>query len=205
MCQAADSTENSTAYEGTVTDLQVEQAPSKVVVRFLLGLDDGTPLPVEMRGEELRGILSNGHRVAVPSPSSGGTSDDATLHATRIKNLTTGGIVELWRAGLARRSTRALAPGEVRSAVISAAVGGSIAVAFSALHSGGGRSSGTSSTPTGSGGFDWELLIAVLVGALAVLALFLWYFWARKRRGGRALLGFSVGLLAFGIPLIVLR
>src|SRR5262245_23103656 len=182
MSQAADSTESSAAYEGTVTDLQVEQAPGKVVVRFLLRLDDGSPVAVEMRGEDLRGLLSNGHRVAVPPAGPGRASDDATLRAARIKNLTTGGVVELWRPGLFRRATRALAPCEVRSAVISAGVGGSIAVALSALFRSGGGGGGSPAPtgtitlpgppppPTGAGGSDRDVLVASLIGALALLA-----------------------------------
>ena len=54
------------------------------MLRFVLRLDDERFVPVEMRGDEVRGVLTEGDRVAVD-----GYVPGSTLHPAVIHNLTT--------------------------------------------------------------------------------------------------------------------
>jgi hypothetical protein len=93
-----------------------------------------------MRGDELRGVIDEGNRVAVALETAGGRRDDPTLRPREIRNLTTGGVVEMWRAHVLRRALRALPISAVLTAAVSAAVGAAVGAGFaSALGDEGGQ------------------------------------------------------------------
>jgi hypothetical protein len=94
---------------------------SRSVLRFVLRVDDDRIVPVEMRGDEVRGVLTEGDRVAID-----GFRPGETLRPTSIDDLTTASPVEVWApTGIGRL----LAHGELRTAALSAVVTSGIGLA----------------------------------------------------------------------------
>jgi hypothetical protein len=182
--------------EGVVEELHVDHERRGLVVRFLLrengdGEHPGSALtPVEMRGEELLGVLVDGHRVSLAAAARG---SDGTARPVEIWNLTTNAAVGMSRPRLASRLVRGLAPAEIRTALISALVGAGISIAFSR---GGGE---TPSVAPGDGDDrsvgDWLIAGGIVLAAVALLCLIAR---ADRRRGwvASALVGLVAGLSA---------
>ena len=190
-------------HEGTVTRLRIEvEGAGAVVVRFVLDGDDGERTPVEMRGERVLGVLDEGDRVAIDAQA---TRDrhDTTLRPLTLTNVTTGGTVELERPSWITRAGRAVGVREIRSAAISAGVGGLIAVYVAQLFTESGAPQGIDRVPT-------EDEVSVTAVALTLLLVFavvatLWLL-VRRRLPWRLpkwspLVGLAIGLLAVGLAL----
>jgi hypothetical protein len=188
-------------YEGTVTRLRVEvESAGAVVVRFVLASDDGDRRPVEMRGERVLGVIDEGDRIAIAEARD--DRPDTTLRPSTVTNLTTGGTVELEQPSRMRRAGRAIGVREIRSAAISAGVGGLIAVVVAQLFDDSGPPQGIDVAPEDEPSL--AAVILVLVGVFALLAG-LWLL-VRRRLPGRLpkwspLVGLAVGLFAVGIAL----
>jgi hypothetical protein len=173
------------------------------VLRCVLSTVDGRAYPVEMRGDELRGVIDEGDRVAVALEAVSGRRDDPTLRPREIRNLTTGGVVEMWRADLLHRALRALPISAVLTAAVSAAVGAAVGAGLAgALGDEGGQ--GIAPPPQDQG--DDTLVIAGLVAAgllaLGAAAIALVRVTSRRWIGRRALLvagGFLVGFALVAI------
>jgi hypothetical protein len=75
-------------------------------------------LPVEMRGEQIDGFLSDGDRVEVPAESVA----DRTARPHRVENLTTDTPVVVRLPGRLRRYSRLVGAGEIAAALISASL-----------------------------------------------------------------------------------
>jgi hypothetical protein len=88
------------------------------VLRFVVELSDGRRYPVEMRGDEIRGLVANGHRVAVDLSA----LDRGTVRPPRVRNLTTAADVETWSPPPWRRGARAATRGQVVSGILTAGV-----------------------------------------------------------------------------------
>jgi hypothetical protein len=71
------------------------------VLRFRLDIGDGQLLPVEIRGEEVRGDLLDGEKVALDLPRK--TEGDVAVSPKRILNLRTGYEVRVWERSRLRR------------------------------------------------------------------------------------------------------
>ena len=113
--------------EGTATAVRVDVEGSRSVLRFVLRVDDDRIVPVEMRGDEVRGVLTEGDRVAID-----GFRPGETLRPTSIDDLTTASPVEVWApTGIGRL----LAHGELRTAALSAVVTSGIGLAVGWLQS----------------------------------------------------------------------
>jgi hypothetical protein len=109
------------------------------VLRFVIQMEGGKRLPVEMRSHQLRGVLGDGDRVRVVA----GLVNAGTLRPRQVENLTTGGIVEAWSPTGLRRVAGVLGLDDLRTAVISAAVATGFGFAGRALmHHRGGPSGG---------------------------------------------------------------
>jgi hypothetical protein len=151
-----------------------------------------------MRGDELRGVIDEGDRVAVALETAGGRRDDPTLPPREIRNLTTGGVVEMWRAHVLRRALRALPVSAVLTAAVSAAVGAAVGAGLAgALGDEGGGQGVAPPTPDQE---DDTLVIAGLVAAgllaLCAAAFAVVRVVSRRWIGRRSLLvagGFLVG------------
>jgi hypothetical protein len=192
--------------EGTVARLRLDQeGATNIVMRFVLNQDDGESRPVEMRGEQLRGVINAGDRVAVSEERSVGEAQDATLRPSSIRNLSTSGVVEMWRPRRSARVIRAIGLGEVRSSAISAAVGGVIAVAIGSVFTeDGAQAPPPGELPSGSS----EPSIVGLLVVLSIVFVFASVVWLSVRRitsrrlpKWSVVIGLAVGLIAIGIPL----
>jgi hypothetical protein len=169
------------------------------VLRFVVRAADGLAVPVEMRGHEVRGVLTEGDRVAV-----GGYETGTTLRPPAIDNLTTSSPVEVWTPSGLRRL---LGHAELRTAALSAVVTSGIGIAVGWLHSDaaapGSNGGGTPVTPApgGSGDDGWGGWWLALGGVLLVAALLVLVLLLRRRRGVRgrqlaaALVGVAAGVL----------
>jgi hypothetical protein len=88
------------------------------VLRFVVELGDGRRYPVEMRGDEIRGLVADGHRVAVDLSA----LERGTVRTTHVRNLTTAADVETWSPPPWRRATRAATRGQVVSGILTAGI-----------------------------------------------------------------------------------
>lgn len=187
---AADPLERS--WEGTVRRLTSTDEGGHRVVRFVLETE-ARSLPVEMRGDELRGVLGEGDQVRLAdAPVRNGT-----VLATHVDNVTTGARVEMWRPSSRVRMARlglALAK-TAATAVVTGLVGVLIGAIFVARKSGAqGPHGGEPGTSDGD-----VVAFAVIFGlslAVALAALYLWH----RSRGRKApvalLIGAAIGAVA---------
>jgi hypothetical protein len=88
------------------------------VLRFVVELGDGRRYPVEMRGDEIRGLVADGHRVAVDLSA----LERGTVRTTHVRNLTTAADVETWSPPPWKRAARAATRGQVVSGILTAGI-----------------------------------------------------------------------------------
>jgi hypothetical protein len=179
--------------EGVVEELRVDHERRGLVVRFLVRANgDGERAggdaltPVEMRGEQLLGVLVDGHRVSLAAAARG---SDGTARPVEIWNLTTNAAVGVSRPRLTRRLVRGLAPAEIRTALISALVGAGISIAFS--RGGGDVPSAAPTDDDNPSIADWLIAGGIVLAAVALVRLI-----TRVDRRWGALASALVGLLA---------
>jgi hypothetical protein len=184
--------------EGTVRRLALADEGRSRVLRFVLETDSGELLAVEMRGDELRGVLGEGDRVRLPGAAAGA---DGTSRPRSLANLTTGARVEMRRTHRALRSARALGA-QVVAAAVGAIVSASIALGFSlfsAAEDPGSSRPGVNPLPPPPPRDDlswWEVGVVVALAAV-LLAVGLH---AVRGRSRRLRWSFAVG---FAVPLAV--
>jgi hypothetical protein len=85
---------------GVVTTFTTGEQGGAQVRQFLVQPEEGMPVPVELRGQSISGVLAEGHTVALAVPPDLDTLEDRTQRPTKLKNLTTGGIVTVTQPGL---------------------------------------------------------------------------------------------------------
>jgi hypothetical protein len=93
--------------EGAVSSRETSEQDGEHVLQFVVTTADAESVAVELRGEKLYGVVADGHRVALVLPKDFGRQEDRTLRPLRLKNLTTGGVVSAYSAGLGKRALRA--------------------------------------------------------------------------------------------------
>jgi hypothetical protein len=185
--------------DGTVERLASTEEADQRVLRFLLHTDSGF-VPVEMRGDELRGVVSDGDHVQF----AGSRASDGTAHPRTLTNLTTGAQVELWTAPRGLRVARFVGTSAV-TAGLGAVVSGLIGVAIGAVFSS--RSSGSQSPPPGpppsDGSSGWSGtsigLLCFLIGLLLIVA---YLIRARRRRRTirvAVVVGLAIGAIVSGV------
>jgi hypothetical protein len=86
--------------QGTARAVERSQEGDRNVLRFVLEREQGAPVAVEMRADEIRGLVRAGDRVEVPADVLPG---DSGLSPTRVENLSTGFSVMAWRQPWWRR------------------------------------------------------------------------------------------------------
>jgi hypothetical protein len=87
--------------EGVTSRVRRDQEGAVCVLRFVISAPDGSPVAVEMRGHEIRGVLDDGDRVVVPDFDS--ADADGIYRPTQVRNCTTASTVTAWRPPLVRR------------------------------------------------------------------------------------------------------
>jgi hypothetical protein len=177
-----------------VRRLTAGQEGRERVLRFVLETDADGPVAVEMRGDELRGILCDGDHVSIPASEVAG----GTLWPRALANLSTGATVEMWQAPLRLRLVRFVGVA-VATAAVSATVSAFVGLGLHEMWS----SSGSQDVrPPGPGrvrsheSFDYApLIVAVVIAAILILV----YLWLGRRQGrsvrSAVLAGLAVGVI----------
>lgn len=149
------------------------------VLQFVVRPDNGRPIPVELRGKRISGLIADDHRVALVGPADLDTRDDRTLHPLKLKNLTTGGVVTVYRDRLPRKVLRVgLATLVEGWKSVIAAVVGALAVAVGLK----GATKAVVNNPRTVGGLlITEAVCLALAGVAAYLLLYRRWRW----QGGR--------------------
>ena len=79
--------------QGVAMQTSTQREGQSVVLRFLIETADGTRIPVEMRGREIRGMVSSGDRIEIDGRRI--TDRDGVARPTRIRNVTTRSLVRI--------------------------------------------------------------------------------------------------------------
>jgi hypothetical protein len=107
--------------EGSIQRLRDDvEGERRRVVRFVLGRADGSVVAVEMRGEQLRGVVNEGDAVAVSQAS---VTLDGVFRPSELWNQTTSSRVEMWSPSRTRRVVRAIGFADIWKAAVAAGVG----------------------------------------------------------------------------------
>lgn len=173
-----------------VERLRVEaEGEHRRVVRFVLRTADERLHAVEMRGEQLNGVLNDGDTVTVSEAS---RAPDGTLRPRTVRNASTGSIVGMSMPPFHRRLLKAVGLSDIWKAAVSAVVGAAVGLAFTVFESQPSQGA-VPGEPTPDDAWP-ELLIPIglLLMVLALVAI-------RRRRSGRwspVLVGLALGLAA---------
>jgi hypothetical protein len=162
------------------------------VVRFVLRTADEGLHAVEMRGEQLDGVLNDGDSVAVSEAS---RAADGTLRPRTVRNASTGSVVAMSTRPFHRRLLKAVGLSEIWKATVSAVVGAAVGLAFTAFQ-GESKPGAIPGEPTTDDAWP-ELLVPIglLLAVLALLALLRW----RRGRWSASLVGLAFGLAASAV------
>lgn len=104
---------------GTASFVRREQEGSRYVLRFVLARSDGTRAAVEMRGDEIQGVLNDGDFVFLEAMRAIAT--DGVHRPDRLRNESTGSAVVAWQRSRLQRAFKPVAT-TLTSAVISTGV-----------------------------------------------------------------------------------
>jgi hypothetical protein len=183
--------------DGIVTKLRVQPEGKELILRFVLERPDGADVAVEMRGEQLRGVLDDGDRVALPDNNRQIAAVDKVARPRELQNLTTESVVYMWRPAPPRRALRYV--GSIVGTTAISSVVGSLVTAF--IVGGGGDDApgggGPVAPPSTSQpeGIDVGEVLTVAVFIFAVMWGIWFLVWGRARhRRGALLWPVSVGL-----------
>jgi len=92
---------------GVVSRLRSEQHAGQQVREFVVTTRDGVLVPVELRGDRIAGLLGDGDRVKFAVPKGFMDAEDRTQRPLKLVNVTTGGVVTVFRTGLLQHAARA--------------------------------------------------------------------------------------------------
>jgi hypothetical protein len=149
--------------QGTVGSVRVDEEKHATVLRFVVASGE-EQIPVEMRGQEIKGVLEVGHEVAIEAPD--GRDPDGVLRPKAVENLTTSSRVVVSQT-LMRRLGRFML-----DLSVSIAAGVVSTVAATLVMPGGVEARGVSAVPR---------VVAVAIG-LAVAVLVFYLIAIRRRR-----------------------
>jgi hypothetical protein len=156
-----------TQVQGVVQHVRLDHEGSDLVLRFVLQVDQGKAIPVEMRGERLTGVLNDGDQVRVDTEAADVREPDGVARPDRVSNLSTSSVVELARLSRVNKAV-GTATGLVRSVVIALTTGFLVTLLGQLL-------AARDIVPSiGQGGSEIPntLLISLVLGALAGLIVF---------------------------------
>lgn len=190
--------------EGVARRVRIDDEAGGCVLRFVVETDEGSLVPVEMRGREVLGVLDDGDRVAFDrgSPSTG------TARPQRVANLSTNAEVEVSVPGRLRRWSGVVGLRDVRTALISALVTATVGALTNVFESNAPPSAGPGGQkqPEPSHAWWWVVFAAAIAVALIGLALL-----SERRRAGptarilRFALAVAIGCAAALLVLYLLR
>jgi hypothetical protein len=175
--------------EGVVERLRDEsEGEHRRVVRFVLRTADGRLHAVEMRGEQLDGVLNDGDSVSVGDAT---RAADGTLRPRTVRNASTGSLVAMSTRPFHRRLL-GLGLSDIWKATVSAVVGAAVGLAFTVFESQPSQGA-IPGEPTADDA--WPELIVPILLLLVVLALAALRRW-RRGRWSPVLIGLALGLMA---------
>ena len=153
---------------GMVGRLRSEQHGGQQVREFVVTTSEGVVVPVELRGERISGVLGNGDRVKIAVPEAFMDAEDRTQRPLKLRNVTTGGVVVVFRDGLLRHAARAglKTLGEAWKTAVGVLVGGLLV--YLGVNEKQGVGLGIAPMPEQ---WDASVLVWLLVGSLPVIAL----------------------------------
>jgi hypothetical protein len=183
---------------GVVDGFSAGEQAGAQVRQFLVVPDDGMPVPVELRGDTISGVLAEGHRVALAVSPGFDEQGDRTQRPLRLRNLSTGGDVVVGRSGLKKK---ALAAGlfslkEITKAVLTAL----IALGLVSLGLQQAQGIGDSEAPTLGGS---ALVVVEIVWVLLSALIFYFTTFRRWRWEGGALRVWRFISLAFAGGVVI--
>ena len=192
--------------DGVARLVRKETEGSSTVLRFRLDRADGILIPIELRGDDIRGDLESGDKVEIFIKEK--DADDTAIRLKRILNLSTGYNVQVLDRSRSGRIGSFVSENASTAAIAALVTAG---VSFLLTHLGGTRHN---QSPIGarpifalSNGQVWALYAALAV--LFNVAVFIILYWqlrhGNKKRGikrrlwpylrSRHMLAISVGLL----------
>jgi hypothetical protein len=178
--------------KGTAERVRRDQESGKTVLRFVLAKPDGSRVAVEMRGEEIRGVLDEGDPVVFDAGPRDVTID-GVQRPLRLRNESTGSFVVAWQRPWL---VRTLKPFSVMLA--SALISSGVTIFLTGL--GGIRGSNAEPAFPGASGDEGSHVPLVVVLFLTGLYWAIWFgsYGRRWRAKGRpiwpVLLGLFVGV-----------
>lgn len=157
--------------QGVATQTSTQREGQSVVLRFLIETADGTRTPVEMRGREIRGMVSSGDQIEIDGRHI--TDRDGVARPTRIRNVTTRSLVRIRQS----RGKRTL--GSVARFASSVAAG-VLAWALTSLVVAGEQLAGDAPVAPDDPATDLSIFLPIAIGVLVALVIYV-----LLRRGGR--------------------
>jgi hypothetical protein len=191
--------------EGVAYQVRKEIEGDSAVLRFRFDRGDGTQVPVEMRGDDIRGDLDSGDRVEISVSEK--DADETGIRVTRVMNLTTGYDVQVQEKSRTGRMAGFISENSgvaIITALVTAGVsflltrlgggtnlgqtpGPSASASATQSSTGGAQPSTAPVTPPPASGIGpvWVryLALAVLFDLVALLIVYLWLRRDNKRRG----------------------
>ena len=150
------------------------------MLRFVISPPDAGSVAVEMRGQEIRGLLSDGDRVVVSDLDS--ADADGIYRPVRVRNCTTASNVTAWRPPLVKRI---IAP--LGMVAWTTAVSSIVGLIVGTLLGGGTLPSADGAAPVDESPFESVHPLVFIVGGSALLSIagFATVGARRRRRGER--------------------
>lgn len=109
--------------EGVADKVRIDNEGDEVALRFVLRPAQGHPVAVELRGEEVHGVLDNGDAVKLSGMPP--VQPDGLQRPRLIENKTTGSTITVRRTSAAGRGARQVRT-VAASALVSTVVGGAV-------------------------------------------------------------------------------
>lgn len=164
--------------EGTVRSLRSDPEGRDVVLRFVLELEHGDRLPVEMRGHRIRGVLEVGDQVQFSVEGRDLRDADGVARPQCVKNLSTNSVVQAPTSSQLKKLLElvtgfiaSVLAGIVSSSLLTSLRPSPPVTALQAL---------PRSQPPAGTGIDQAVWISVLVG-LAVMVMVFYLIYLRPR------------------------
>ncbi len=175
---------------GVAHQVSKETEGSSTVWRFRFDRGDGSVIPIELRGDDVRGDLTSGDEVEISINEK--DVDETAIRLKRIVNLSTGYNVQVWDKSAINRIVDFTSQNVVTAAIAALVTAG---MSFLLTHLGGGSTNNTAGSPSVPGliinpaassrGQVWALY--AVLAALFDVVLFIILYWqlrrANKKRG----------------------
>ena len=175
---------------GVAYQVSKETEGSSIVWRFRFDCGDGSVIPIELRGDDVRGNLTSGDRIEISVNEK--DVDDTAIRLKRIANLTTGYNVQVWDKSAIKRIAGFISDNIVTAAIAALVTAGT---SFLLTHLGGGSTNNTAGSPSLPGliinpvapseGQVWTLyaILAALFDVVVFIILYWQFRRANKKRG----------------------